>query len=73
VDPTLLGQLTIAQILARWPAAIPIFLRHGTACVGCVMAPFETLDEVVAIYGLDRARLLAELQAVAGDDPARLF
>jgi hybrid cluster-associated redox disulfide protein len=60
----------VDEVFARWPAAIRIFVQHGTACVGCVMAPFETLNEVVAIYGLERVRLLAELQAAASDDPA---
>ncbi len=59
------GDLTVAQTLERWPETLPVFLRHGTACVGCVMAPFETLDEIAAIYGLDRDRLLDELHAAA--------
>ncbi len=68
--PELTGDLTVEQTLARWPATIPVFLRHGTACVGCVMAPFETIDEIAAIYGLERDRLLDDLRAAAASAAA---
>ncbi|MCC6166891.1 MAG: DUF1858 domain-containing protein [Caldilineaceae bacterium] len=61
--PVPTGDLTVAEILARWPATIAVFMRYGTACVGCVMAPFETVDEVAVIYSLDREQLLADLRA----------
>lgn len=64
------GNLTVAETLTRWPATISVFMRYGTACVGCVMAPFETLDEVASIYGLDRAQLLHDLAAASRSDTA---
>lgn len=67
--PAPTGDLTVAETLARWPAALPVFMRHNTACVGCVMAAFETVDEIAAIYGLDRDQLLDELRAAAQSDP----
>jgi hybrid cluster-associated redox disulfide protein len=63
--PVPTGDLTVAETLARWPATIAVFMQHGTACVGCVMAPFETVDEIAAIYRLDRAQLLADLAAAS--------
>jgi hypothetical protein len=32
------------------------------ACVGCVMARFDTLADVTAIYGLHLSHFLSELQ-----------
>ena len=58
-----LGEWTVAEVLERWPQTIPVFLRHKMACVGCAMAPFETLAEVAVIYRLDVSRFLEELQA----------
>lgn len=57
----LLG-MTVAEVLDRWPQTIPVFLRHRMACVGCAMAPFETLADVAAIYGLQLSRFRSELQ-----------
>ncbi|HXF62129.1 MAG TPA: DUF1858 domain-containing protein [Caldilineaceae bacterium] len=63
------GGLTVAEVLSQWPATIPVFLRYHTACVGCVMARFETLDEVAAIYGLDQSQFVAELRRAATEPP----
>jgi hybrid cluster-associated redox disulfide protein len=62
--PQLDADLTVAEIVTRWPQTIPVFTRHRMACVGCAMAPFETLTEVVAIYGLDLNPFLSELEQV---------
>mgnify|MGYP000181580641 CR=1 FL=1 len=54
--------LTVSEVLTHWPQVIPLFLEHRMACVGCALAPFETLSEVLAIYGLSLHRFLQELQ-----------
>jgi hybrid cluster-associated redox disulfide protein len=50
-DLRLSAELTVTSVLSRWPQTIPIFLRHRMACVGCPIAPFETLTDVAAIFG----------------------
>jgi hybrid cluster-associated redox disulfide protein len=60
--PELEVNLTVAEVLARWPQTIPVFIHHRLACVGCVMAPFETLTEVAHVYHLDLDCFLNELQ-----------
>lgn len=61
-QPQLEADLTVAEVMARWPQTIPVFIHHRMACVGCAMAPFETLAEVAAIYDLDLNCFLGELQ-----------
>ena len=56
-----LSQLTVDQVLARWPQTLPVFLRHQMACAGCVMALFETVAEAAAIYHLELPRFLSAL------------
>lgn len=60
-QPLELSQLTVAQVLARWPQTIPVFLHYHMACAGCVMAPFETVAEAASIYGLELSRFLSVL------------
>ncbi len=61
--------LTVAEVLSRWPQAIPVFFRHHMMCVGCAMAPFETLADVTAIYDLDLGRFFSELeQTIASEE-----
>ena len=40
----------VAARLAREPRAARVLLRHGLHCVGCAIAPFETIAEICAIY-----------------------
>lgn len=54
-------ELTVAACLTRWPQAIAVFFRHRLYCVGCDMSRFDTLADVVDIYGLDLDTFLAEL------------
>lgn len=62
MEHPLLTELTVAEVLKRRPETIPVFFRHRMACVGCAMAPFETLADVAAIYGVQLSRFLSELQ-----------
>jgi hypothetical protein len=39
------------------------------ACIGCAIAPFETLAEVAAIYHLDLACFMIELQQAINSSP----
>lgn len=49
-------------MLDACPEAMHILLRNGMACVGCTMAPFETVAEAAREYGLDLSSFIDELQ-----------
>ncbi|TFL17266.1 DUF1858 domain-containing protein [Jannaschia formosa] len=57
--------LPLADLMSRWPAAIPVFLRHRMLCVGCLIAPFHTVTDACRAYGLDESAFLAELHRAA--------
>ncbi len=69
-QPPLTTDLVIADVLARWPQTVSVFLRHHMICVGCAMSRFETLGEMATVYDLDRNVLLRELQQVIETAPA---
>lgn len=54
----------ISEVVERCPRSVSVFIRFRMACVGCAMAPFETLAEAAAAYGLNPNRLLRELHSV---------
>jgi hybrid cluster-associated redox disulfide protein len=62
--PKLMADLMVAEVMDRWPQTIPVFFRYRMACVGCPIAPFETMAEVAAIYGLNLSRFLNELEQI---------
>jgi hybrid cluster-associated redox disulfide protein len=56
------AEMLVADVLKTWPQTIAVFLHHQTACVGCSMAPFETLLDVSKNYQIMIETLLGELQ-----------
>lgn len=60
--------LTVADVLARWPQTVPVFLRYRLACVGCSLCRFEQIADVAATYGLNLDRFLHDLRQAAGPE-----
>ena len=56
-----LSELMVADILNRWPQAVPVFLKHRMSCVGCMMAPFETLADAARNYRIPYEPFVREL------------
>lgn len=52
----------VSELIERHPAAAVIFSRHQMACVGCAMAPFETLEEAATAYRLKPDTLVREFR-----------
>ncbi len=50
--------------MTRWPQSVPVFLSRRLDCVGCPMASFETLAEVIDVYDLPKDAFLNELLAL---------
>lgn len=63
-DTEITPDLMVADLLARWPETIPVFIKHKLSCVGCAMAPFDSLSEVAKIYDLGCECFLNELRSV---------
>ena len=56
--------MTVAEVLEKWPETVTVFQEFKTACVGCVMAPFDTMADVARIYKMELSVLLEALHAV---------
>ena len=52
---------TIATLLAKRPTAARVLVDQRMHCLGCAIAPFETLADACAIYGVPLAQLLIDL------------
>lgn len=54
--------LTVAEVLEKWPQTVSAFQRLKTACVGCTMAPFDTLRDVARIYNFELEEVMMEMR-----------
>ena len=39
------SDLSVDEIMDRWPATIRVFIRHDILCIGCAIGRFHTLGE----------------------------
>ena len=56
--------MTVSEVLEQWPEAVVVFQEFKTACVGCSMAPFDTMADVAREYGLALPEIMAALDRV---------
>lgn len=59
IDP----DMTIDEIMRRWPATVRIVMRHNMLCVGCPIGSFHTVTEACHEHQVDEEAFVAELLA----------
>ncbi|MDX1688461.1 MAG: hypothetical protein R3248_10800 [Candidatus Promineifilaceae bacterium] len=60
-------ELTVTEVLERWPETVSAFQRLKTACVGCTMAPFDTLRDVASIYQFELEEVMGAMREAIAD------
>jgi hybrid cluster-associated redox disulfide protein len=55
------SDMTVAEILEAWPESVEVFQDYKMACVGCVMAPFDTMVDVARTYEVELSTLMEAL------------
>ncbi len=60
--------LTVAQALLVDKHVPAVLINRKTACVGCCLARFCTLEEVAKTYGFPLQEFLEELETAAHSD-----
>ena len=61
-----IANMIISELLEKWPETAVLFKKHNMACLGCVVAPFYSVDDAISIYGLARDPFLNELVLLCG-------
>lgn len=54
--------MVVSEVLERWPQTATVFNEFRTACVGCAMAPFDTLADVASIYEFELDHFMEALR-----------
>ena len=57
--------MTVDQVMKRWPASVRVFLDFRMGCVGCPIAAFHSVDEASREHQIDGHAFLASLRSVA--------
>lgn len=65
IDP----DMTVDEIMRRWPATIRVMIRNGMLCIGCPIGPLHTVSEACVAHKIDETTFTAELLAAMTADP----
>ena len=65
---TLNPNMSVDEIMRRWPATIRVMMRNHMLCIGCPIGIFHTVADAAAAHAIDEAFLTAELLAAIRAD-----
>lgn len=65
------AQLSVEDILKKWPAAYTVFNNRSTACVGCMLQRFCTLQDVAETYSIPLQDLRMDLENSINGNPRK--
>jgi hybrid cluster-associated redox disulfide protein len=65
---TLDPDMTVDEIMRRWPATIRVMIRNQMLCVGCPIGVFHTVMDACNAHGVDAEAFEEELLVVMRND-----
>ena len=70
---TFTKDMSILEALQADPRARDVFTAHGLACIGCMGAMLESIEDGAKMHGIDTQALLRELNNLLppADEPAQ--
>ena len=64
------AEMSINEVVAKYPQAIRILFRHGMHCTACYISGFHSIADGARRYGVELEPLLKDLNAtIAEKDP----
>lgn len=56
--------MNISEVVEKYPIVAHILMRYGLGCVGCIISSAETLEEGIAIHGLNPDDVIEEINFI---------
>jgi hybrid cluster-associated redox disulfide protein len=66
IDP----DMTVDEIMRRWPSTIRVVIRNGMLCIGCPIGIFHTVADACEAHRIDEESFSRELLKAMRSDPA---
>jgi len=63
--------MTIMDVVNKYPQSIKIFFEHGLFCIGCNVAYRETVEQGAAAHGIDVGELMAKLNQALPEEAGK--
>ena len=59
--------MSIIDIVQNHPETLEVFAKYGLGCIGCAAARFENLEAGAKVHGFDADAMVAEINALIGE------
>ena len=63
-------EMSIGEIVQKYPQTVPVFMQHGLGCLGCAAAHFENLEQGAMAHGINIEVLVKALNEVVAQPMA---
>lgn len=60
--------MSIAEVVMKWPETAGAFMEAGLHCYGCAAARYETIEQGALAHGIDPDKLIEVLNEVVEDE-----
>ena len=64
IDPN----MTVDEIMRRWPATIRVFIGNRMLCIGCPIGVFHTVKDACRAHDLDEDHIAQQLLSAMQND-----
>lgn len=54
-------EMTIGEIIRRYPQTLPVFEKYGLDCHECQIAEYEAVEHGASVHKVDIGRLMNDL------------
>lgn len=61
-------QMSIAEVVMKWPETAGTFMESGLHCFGCAAARFETIEQGALAHGIDPDKLIDKINEVIEEE-----
>nr|WP_231034976.1 DUF1858 domain-containing protein [Pectinatus frisingensis] len=62
---TITKDMSIMEVVQKYPETVDVFAMSGMGCIGCAAAHFENIEQGAMAHGIDIEKLMANLNEVA--------
>ena len=62
---TITADMSIIEVVQKYPDTVHVFMRHGLGCIGCALARFENIRQGAEAHGIDVDALIKDLNQSA--------
>ncbi len=61
--------ILVSKVLSDHPQTVSVFLKYEMLCVGCLVAPFHTIEDACLEHDLDEIAFRSDLTAAIVTKP----